>query len=240
MKKIGALFVRIKTSPTLTCILCYVALVAGYMPFYLANIVANDRDNEYPVALLVMILIACGFGLFAWLWIQSLRNSLNSYISAIGGTLYLLILLYIVNDVDRIPVYVALLAVPALFFLMQRQRARFLVCAIVLATLLFCCLNPSIRIKRYAHNLRGDCFCCGYQERDIHELILLGDNGCTALADCLAEETQNERPPWCGWRDVDFYALKELKDNHVTNPLFENTITNAMNREWTKLSEHNP
>ena len=231
MSKIRKSFEKIKTSSILTCLLCYAALAAGYMPFYGANIFANDRDHEYPAALLVMILTAFIFGLFAWLWIQSLQNRRSSYISAIGGIPYFLIVLFMINDVDRVPVYVASMIAPALLFLVQKQRTRSLACASLLAILLFCCLNTSIRIKRYVHNLRGDCMCCGYQQRDIHELILLGNEGCNALAACIEEEVQNERPPWCGWGGVCSYALSEL-NNNPANQAIADRIKNAMKKEW--------
>lgn len=95
-----------------------------------------------------MVLIACVLGLFMWLWVQSLQNNRTSYLSAIAGIPYLLILLYVANDVDRVPVYAGLLVVPALLFLAQKRTPHFFACALVLAALLACCLTPSIRIKR--------------------------------------------------------------------------------------------
>jgi len=231
MNKIRKLSGLMKASPTLTCILCYGVLIAGVGPFLLLDMGLNYRD-EYPVSLCIMILFACVFGLFTWLWLQSLQNNRRSCVSAICGIPYLLALLWLVNDADKVPVYISLLVVPALLSLMQKKKSLLFVCILALAILLFCCLNPNIRVKRYVHKLRGDCMCCGYQERDIHELILLGDKGCNALAACLAEETRNDRPSWCAWGGVCSYALKELRDSHKATPAVERTITDAMKDEW--------
>lgn len=82
--------------------------------------------------------------------------------------------------------------------------------------------------------------CCGYQERDIHELILLGDKGCDALAACLVEETHNEQPPWCAWGGVCSYALKALGESHVVNQSVEDGIKNAMKEEWPNKGNSTP
>ena len=221
---------HINIPPSLACMLCYVVLIVGYIPFTWANIGANDRDISYSASMLVMVLVAWVFGFMTWLWLQSLRKSRSSYFSCIGGIPYLCAILWILNDVDRVPVYLALLIVPATLFLVQKKIWQSISCVLALAVLLFCCLNPSIRIIRYAHNLRGDCFCCGYQQRDIHELILMGDQGCNALADCLLEETQGPGHPWCGWITVCSYAQKQLQENGITNQVAETKIGKAIKR----------
>ena len=211
------LLAKIKEWSTLAPVLFVLSFIIGIFPIYSANIVANDEDFAYLLAIAVMVAVAGLWGLLAYAWLAFLgsKRSAATVVNRVPGTLTTLAMLYVVYDVDRTPVYLVSLGVPGILALLQKRRWMFLASTGILAVFLICSFTPSIRIRREVSSFQGDCWCCGYQQRDIRQLICQGDPGCNALIECITRG--KESYPQYGWNNVCAYALRELKDSRLEN-----------------------
>ena len=208
---------KIKEWSTLAPTLYVLSFIIGFFPIYTANIVANDEDFAYLLAIAVMVAVAGLWGLLAYAWLAFLgsKKSAATVVNRVPGTLTTLAMLYVVYDVDRTPVYLVSLGVPGILALLQKRRWMFLASSGILAVFLICSFTPSSRIRRAVSSFQGDCWCCGYQQKDIRQLISQGDPGCKALIECITRG--KESYPQYGWNNVCSYALRELKDSRLEN-----------------------
>ena len=210
-------FSKFMESPILTSGLFFLAFILGYMVFYTANIFANDQDSGYPTAIAIMVAVSGLWGWLAYVWFSSLERKrvAGRALGIVLGSLATAGILYCVYDVDRTLVYPALLVLPGMLFLIRKRIWMAAGCMAILMGFLLCSLTPGIRIQRYVRELRSGCWCCGYQERAVRELVHQGDKGCDALVACLDQLTKDY--PNYGWNTVCAYALREMKQRPPSN-----------------------
>jgi len=111
--------------------------------------------------------------------------------------------LFVLWDVDWIPVYLSSLSLPVCIIVFAQRRTPTKILAMLFAlgtvVLLVVSETPTLRFQRYAQQFKTGCWCCGYRQRAMRELCSYQERGYDAIAKTI---TGDEGQIYNTWNEI--------------------------------------
>ena len=223
----GTLPFRFSMQPLNIALLSVTGLLILIIPvacilFWFVDLFAKSYDTpEHQLGILVLTFLAAtlsvGYGFVLRLFVVSLTQSKWNLVVAPFVLLALVSLMYMLWDVDWLPVYASGFLLPLFLILFRGGLNSRIITIISVATcvlllsLVAYSLSPQARFARYS-NMLSACWCCDYKTRAVHELCAFGPNGYRTIAQHVEHDPTERRQIIDRFRHSKDPAIKALTD----------------------------
>jgi hypothetical protein len=183
----------------------YLLLPAAYLTFWFVDLWAKDYDSPptqvaaKALLALAAVLLLTAAAVVVTAASRAVRESAARWGVYVLTWPVLAAVAWLIYDLDWRAVYVAGVIAPVMVCaLWHPARARGPLAAAIVVAVVVRVIGaygevPSVRLERYARQLRWGCWCCGYRERAIHELAGLGAAGRAVLQQYMSEDPEHEQ-----------------------------------------------